>query len=67
MGKDWTRRELEEEIVGEMTATTIPVNVSFDGKQRFLDMGEEVEAILRRAEVIVQHECGCRERVGNCI
>ena len=65
MLNEWTREELEEETIGKMTAVTIPVNISIQGKQRFLDMGE-VEQLLRNAEIISQEECGCRKRKNNC-
>jgi len=64
--KDWTRDELEEDYVGEMTAVTIPVNVSMRVGQRILDLNE-LEEILRSATAISQAECGCRKKVGNCI
>jgi ferredoxin len=66
MGRDWTREELKEDYIGQMKAVTIPVMVSFEGRQRILDMGE-VESILRGAEVITKDLCYCRERVGSCI
>jgi Pyruvate/2-oxoacid:ferredoxin oxidoreductase delta subunit len=64
--KDWTREELEEHTVGQMTAVTIPVNISMVGSQTILDMSE-LEDILRGASVISQEECGCRKRIGSCI
>lgn len=66
MTDDWSREELEKDYIGKMTAVTIPVNVSFSGKQKILEMGE-LEEILRNAEVIAQEECYCRLRMGNCI
>ena len=51
MKKDWTREELETDIIGKMKAVTIPVNISFKGKQKILDMSELGE-ILRNAKVI---------------
>lgn len=66
MKKDWTKEELEKKYVGKMTAVTIPVNVSFSGSQKILDM-KEIEEILRNAEVISQTDCYCRKRMGNCI
>ncbi|UCF08038.1 MAG: 4Fe-4S binding protein [Thermoplasmata archaeon] len=66
MKKDWTREELEKEYVGKMTAVTIPVNVSFSGEHRIIEMGE-LRGILNNAEVIAQEECYCRKRMGNCI
>lgn len=66
MKKDWTREELEKDYVGKMKAITLPVNVSFSGKQKILDM-RELKEILKEAEVIAQGECECRRRFGNCI
>jgi ferredoxin len=64
--KDWTREHLEEHYISKMKAVTIPVDVSFSGKQRILDMGE-LEDILRNAKVISKAECYCRKKMGNCI
>jgi ferredoxin len=64
--KDWTREHLEEHYVNRMKAVTIPVNVSFSGKQQILDLSE-LEDILRNAKVISQGECYCRKKMGNCI
>ena len=66
MKKDWTREELEKHYIGKMKAITIPVNVSFSGKQKILEM-KELEGILRNAKVIAQGECYCRKKMGNCI
>lgn len=63
---DWTREELEEDIIGKMTAVPIPVNISISGKQRILDLSE-LKKILKSATAISQAECGCRKKVGNCI
>jgi ferredoxin len=64
--KEWSRQELEEEIVGKMAAITIPVNIRIDSRQRVLDLSE-MEATLRKARIISQQECGCRKMMGNCI
>ena len=66
MNSDWTREELEKDYVDKMKAVTIPINVSFSGKQRILEM-KELEEILKNAEVIAQSDCYCRKRMGNCI
>jgi ferredoxin len=63
---DWTREELEKDIIGKMTAVAIPVDISIRSKQRILDLSE-LEKILKSATAISQAECGCREKVGNCI
>jgi ferredoxin len=64
--KDWTREHLEEHYINRMKAVTIPVDVSFSGKQQILDLSE-LEDILRSASVISQGECYCRKKMGNCI
>lgn len=64
--KDWTREHLEEHYVNKMKAVTIPVDISFTGKQRILDMSE-LKEILINAKVISQAECDCRKKMGNCI
>lgn len=63
---DWTRKELEEKYVGKMKVVTVPVNVSFSGKQKILEMNE-LKDILKNADAIAQTHCYCRERMGNCI
>jgi len=63
---DWTKEELERHYVGKMKVVTIPVNVSFSGKQRILEM-KELEDILRSADFIAKGECDCRRRFGKCI
>ncbi|MDQ7825584.1 MAG: 4Fe-4S binding protein [Candidatus Eremiobacteraeota bacterium] len=63
--KEWTREDLERDIVGKMRAVTIPVNIRIEGEQRILDTGE-IESILRKAHTITQNECGCRKMMGNC-
>ncbi len=37
-GEDWTRKELEEEILPKYKAVTIAVDVRFEGKHRVLDL-----------------------------
>jgi ferredoxin len=64
--KDWTREHLEEHYIKKIIAVTIPVEVSFSGKQKILDLSE-LEMILRNAKVISQAECDCRKKMGNCI
>lgn len=66
MPQDWTREELENDILGKMQAVTIPVNISFKGGQKVLDL-TQAEDILRKAEIISQEECWCRQNRGNCI
>ena len=63
---DWTKEELERHYVGKMKVVTIPVNVSFSGKQRILEMNE-LEDILRSADFIAQGECDCRAKLGKCV
>lgn len=62
---DWTRRELEEEILPEYPAITIQVNVRFEGKNAVLDLSE-VKKLVLRSRLISLANCGCRERVGRC-
>ncbi len=63
--EDWTRDELQKEYVDEMTAVTVPVNITVHGQQTILDMSS-VEEILRRAEVITVQDCGCRIKWHKC-
>ncbi len=63
---DWTKEELERHYVGKMKVVTIPVNVSFSGRQRILEMNE-LEDILRSADFIAQGECDCRKKFGKCV
>jgi NAD-dependent dihydropyrimidine dehydrogenase PreA subunit len=64
-GEDWTRKELEEEILSKYRAVTIPVDVRFEGKHRVLDMSA-VEGMLRSAKLISLADCSCREKVKGC-
>ncbi len=66
MPEDYTREYLESEIVGQMKAVTIPVDLETKGEQRVLQL-DEVERLLRNAEVISQQNCDCREKYGKCI
>ena len=63
---DWTKEELERHYVGKMKVVTIPVNISFSGKQSILEM-KELEGILGDADFIAKGECDCRKRFGKCI
>lgn len=62
---DWTREELQKEYIEEMTAVTVPVNVSIHGQQTVLDMSS-VENILRSAEIITVEDCSCRIKWHTC-
>ncbi|MGB9133984.1 MAG: 4Fe-4S binding protein [Candidatus Bathyarchaeia archaeon] len=62
---DWTREGLEKDIVGKMTAVTVPVNMRLEGVQRVLDFSE-MKRVLERASVISLGECGCRKKVNKC-
>lgn len=64
-GKDWTKKELENEYIGTMTAVTIPVDIHLQGKQHVLDF-VEMKRILSETELISLAECGCRKRVKRC-
>lgn len=66
MKKDWTKEELEKHYIGKMKAVTIPVNVTFSGVHRILDM-KELRDLLENAEIIAQEECYCRKKMKNCM
>ncbi|MEM2102656.1 MAG: 4Fe-4S binding protein, partial [Candidatus Bathyarchaeia archaeon] len=61
---DWTREELQK-YSEEMTAVTVPVNVTIKGKQKILDF-TAAEKILKQAKLISLGNCGCRSRLKNC-
>ncbi len=63
--EDWTREELEKEIVSAMTAVTVPVNMRLEGQQRILDLSE-MKKILRDAKLVSLGECGCRKQLKKC-
>ena len=63
-GKDWTKKEVKENISG-YTAVTIPVNFTFEGKQKILSL-PQVEKILRASRFIAITSCQCRARVKGC-
>jgi Na+-translocating ferredoxin:NAD+ oxidoreductase RNF subunit RnfB len=62
---DWTKEELEDKIVGKMTAVTVPVNMRLEGMHRVLDFSEMRE-ILMDAELISLGECDCRKNLKKC-
>lgn len=62
---DWTRKELEEEILSNYRAATIPVDIRFVGKNWILDM-TAVEKMLRSARLISLMNCECRQTVEGC-
>ena len=62
---DWTKEELLERYVGQVTPVTVPVNITIHGKQTILDLSS-VEDILRNAEIITVEECGCRAKWHKC-
>jgi Pyruvate/2-oxoacid:ferredoxin oxidoreductase delta subunit len=66
MVNEWTREELERNYINKMTAKTIPVNTSFSGEQKILEM-KELEELIKSAKVLSQEECSCRKKMGNCI
>ncbi len=63
--KEWTRKEIEEQIIGKVKAITVPVNVRVEGEHRILET-TELESILRKAKFIGKQACGCRKMMGNC-
>lgn len=62
---DWTKEELEDEIVGKMAAVTVPVNVHLEGVHRVLDFSEMKEVLVRAGRISLG-DCGCRKRVKGC-
>jgi len=64
--KTWSREELEKQVVGKVTAVTIPVNISISPKQRVLDL-TYMRELLENAEIIAQQECYCRKEMQNCV
>jgi len=63
-GKEYTKKELKE-YISDYTAVTVPINVTFDGKQKILSM-PQVERILRASRIIAITDCQCRARVKRC-
>jgi ferredoxin len=63
-GKNWTKKEVKE-YISDYTAVTVPVNVTFEGKQKILSM-PQVEKILRASGSIAIADCLCREKVKGC-
>lgn len=61
---DWTTDEIDE-IIADYKAVTIPVSISFEGRQRVLNL-KEAEKILRKARVISVGQCECRVKLKNC-
>jgi Pyruvate/2-oxoacid:ferredoxin oxidoreductase delta subunit len=64
-GNDWTRKELQREYVGKMTAVTVPVCITVHGQQAVLDLSS-MERLLRDAEIIALEDCGCRTKWHKC-
>jgi len=62
---DWTREQLQKDYVEQMTAVTVPVNISIHGQQTILDLST-IEKILRDAEIISVEDCGCRAKWHKC-
>lgn len=63
-GRPWTKEKVKE-FVEELSAVTIPINVTFEGKQKILDL-TQVEKILSNADSIAVSDCECRMRVKGC-
>ncbi|MFH0816247.1 MAG: 4Fe-4S binding protein [Methanobacteriota archaeon] len=63
---DWTRAELERDIIGRMKPITLAVDVKIHGKQKIFSM-KELEALLDGAKLISKQECECRAKMRNCI
>jgi ferredoxin len=62
--KDWTKKEVKE-LVSELTAITVPVNVTIEGKQKILSM-PQMERIVRASHNIAIVDCRCRVKVKGC-
>lgn len=63
-GTPWTKKKVKE-FAEELSAVTVPINVTFEGKQRILDL-TQVERVLRDAKTIAVADCECRTRVKGC-
>jgi ferredoxin len=63
-GKDWTKKEVKE-YVSDLTAITVPINVTIEGKQKILSM-PQVERILRASRNIAITDCFCWIKVKRC-
>ena len=63
-GKSWTKKEVKE-YISDYTAVTVPINVTFEGKQKILNM-PQVERILRASSSIAITDCQCRVEVKGC-
>ena len=63
-GTPWTKKKVKD-FAEELLAVTIPINVTFEGKQRILDLAR-VEKVLRDAKTIAVADCECRTRVKGC-
>lgn len=62
--QEWTTAEIDE-VLEELKAITVPVNISIEGKQRVLNLAE-VERILEPARLITLENCGCRQKIRGC-
>ncbi len=63
-GKGWTKKEVAD-YYSDLTAVTVPVNVTFEGKQKILSM-KQVERLLKGSKRIAITDCLCRARVRGC-
>jgi len=61
---DWTTAEIDE-ILDELRPITVSVNISFEGRQRVLSLGE-TRRILESARLISLERCSCREKIRGC-
>jgi len=61
---EWTTDEIDEQL-GEFKLVTVPVEVSFEGTQKVLNLSE-AENMLRNAKLISLEPCTCRQKMGNC-
>jgi len=63
-GKEWTEGDVGK-YVDELKGVTIPVNFTFEGKQRILCL-DQLEGLLRKAKKIAITDCECRILVRGC-
>jgi len=63
-GKKWSKEDARR-YVDELKGITIPINFTFDGRQKILCL-TQVENLLRKAKKIAITDCECRTTVRGC-
>lgn len=63
-GKTWSEKDVRK-YVDELKGVTVPVNFTFEGKQRILCLSQ-LEVLLRKAKKIAITDCECRTKVRGC-